>query len=98
MTYELYDRAAALAGRVHRRRVERRVYPARKADWNTADYVRAYFNLNTRQPGYRDAGSGIYSYAPGEHTHLYQTLGRQPQAPVVIDGVEELIDPPSPTL
>ncbi|HCA52785.1 MAG TPA: hypothetical protein DEP24_07760 [Mycobacterium sp.] len=94
---ELYDRAAALAGRVHRRRAERRVYPPRKADWSTGAYVRAYFSLNTRQPGFGDKGSGVYAYAPGEHADLYETLSWQPQAPVIDDGVEEL-DTSSPTL
>lgn len=80
MAEEFYDRTAAIAGRVHRRRVERRVYPKRKKEgWNTADYVRAYFTLNTRQPSFLDAGSGIYAYRPGEHTELYQTLGRAAQ-------------------
>lgn len=94
---ELYDRAAALAGRVHRRRVERRVYPPRKPDWSTGAYVRAYFSLNTQQPTMRDKGPGICAYAPGEHAHLYETLSWQPQAPVIDDGIEEL-DTSSPTL
>jgi hypothetical protein len=50
---------------------------------------RAFFTLNTRQPGYRDAGSGIYAYQAGEHTDLFQTLGRRPQPPVANDGIEE---------
>lgn len=97
---ETYDRAAALAGRVHRRRVERRAYPGRKADWTTGAYVRAYFTLNTKQPGrYYDAGSAkIYAYAPGEHADLYQTLSWNPQAPVIDDGIEEVDSTPSLTL
>jgi hypothetical protein len=81
---ELYDHKAAIAGRVHRRRVERRVYPARTKVWCTADYVRAYFALNTAQSGRFYKSAGVHAYAPGEQAHAewFQTMSRTLQHPV----------------
>jgi len=87
---ETYDRAAALTGRVHRRRPERRTYPRPPSyGWSSAAYVRAYFTLNTEQPSYRTVGAKVFAYpAHIDHTTLYLPLGTELQeAPA--DVIEE---------
>ena len=84
---DTYDRAAALAGRVHRRRPERRAYPP-SYGWSTASYVRAYFTLTTEQPSLRQ----VFAYpAHIDHATLYLPLGTALQeAPA--DVIEEHVE------
>ncbi|MCX8005097.1 MAG: hypothetical protein N2688_09095 [Burkholderiaceae bacterium] len=94
---EHYDRKAAIAGRVHRRRPERRAYPQRRPDgWSTAEYVREYFGLNTRPPRryYDSDGVAVCAYGPNaDHVGLYVPLSSRPQPytddEVVVEAVEE---------
>ena len=86
---ETYDRPAALAGRVHRRRPERRAYPRPPSyGWSTAAYVREYFTLNTEQPSLRK----VFAYpAHLNHATLYLPLGTALQeAPA--DVIEEHVE------
>jgi hypothetical protein len=86
---DTYDRPAALAGRVHRRRPERRAYPRPPSyGWSTAAYVREYFTLNTEQPSLRK----VFAYpAHIDHTTLYLPLGTALQeAPA--DVIEERVE------
>ena len=90
---DTYDRAAALAGRVHRRRPERRAYPRPPSyGWSTAAYVKAYFDLNTEQPSFRSVGAKVFAYpAHIDHTTLYLPLGTALQkAPA--DVIEERVE------
>lgn len=89
---DTYDRAAAMAGRVHRRRPERRAYPRPPfCGWSTAAYVKAYFTLNTEQPSFRSVGAKVFAYpAHVDHVSLYLPLGTALQeAPA--DVIEERI-------
>jgi len=90
---ETYNHAAALAGRVHRRRPERRAYPRPPSyGWSTAAYVRAYFTLNTEQPSHHSVGAKVFAYpAHIDHATLYLPLGTALQeAPA--DVVEERVE------
>lgn len=73
-----------------RSRVDRRAYPKFREGTSTADYVRAYFRLQTERNGFRYIGAQVYAYADHlDHVALYQPLSTAAQHSVVNDGVEE---------
>ena len=73
-----------------RSRVDRRAYPKFREGTSTADYVRAYFRLQTERNGFRYVGAQVYAYADHlDHVALYQPLSTTDQYTVIIDGVEE---------
>lgn len=73
-----------------RSRVDRRAYPKFREGTSTANYVRAYFRLQTERNGFRYVGAQVYAYADHlDHVALYQPLSTAAQYTVIIDGVEE---------
>lgn len=73
-----------------RSRVDRRAYPKFREGTSTADYVRAYFRLQTERDGIRYVGARVHAYADHiDHLALYQPLSTARQYSVIIDGVEE---------
>lgn len=73
-----------------RARVDRRAYPKAREGTSTADYVRAYFRLQTERNGLRYVGAQVYAYGEHlDHVTLYQPLSTARQYSIVNDGIEE---------
>jgi len=66
---------------------DKRLFPKHKAHWSTADYVRRYFALNTRNRTGEISAYGAHL----NHLALYQPLPDTPAATYTgIDSVEVL--------
>lgn len=73
-----------------RSKADRRAYPKAREGTCTADYVRAYFRLQTERNGFRYIGAQVYAYGDHlDHVALYQPLSTAAQYTPIFDGVEE---------